>query len=448
MKNINHQDRLATIGMTPDVQDHLRDARDSVERALDDSLARFYRSVSQSEALSAFFTDANHQTAARDKQKAHWQRILGGRYDEHYFEAVQRIGKVHCDIGLEPRYYIAGYAGLTVDILCSALEGAVKVRGFGSADLTIARERINALVRAIFLDMDIAISVYLDEAEQRARAERARLAEEFEQGIGALVSEFSSVSDALDTAARIMTDTVEQAGRDAADAASGAEEAATNVKSVAAAAEQMQASSQEIAAQVSRTSATAQDASDQVATASETMLRLQTISAQIGDIVSMIQGIAEQTNLLALNATIESARAGESGKGFAVVASEVKALAQQTARATDEIASQIAEVQAATNSASESIQSMHVTIESVNAASVAINAAVEEQSVVIREIAANTAQAAAGNEDAARATAGVDTRIREAGEVAGQLGGSAADVRGTVNNLEHRISDFLTRVSA
>lgn len=445
MDSRDADERLEFMGIKDQTRAALRAMRPAIANALEPALDEFYTTITHRPEVAHLFQSADHRTHAKKKQSDHWINILSGDYDSSYFETVQRIGRVHSDIGLEPRYYIAGYAALASKLLTAAMECGVRSSRFGQVNTEQAAQNIDALVRAIFFDMDLAISIYLSESEAKAQRSRREVADAFEQQVSEVVQRLSNTSGALDTAASTVSMAVESTVTEATSAASGAEEASANVKAVAASAEEMQAASKEIAVQVSRTTVRASDAVDQVASANATMTQLKSTAAEIGSVVGLIQEIAEQTNLLALNATIESARAGEAGKGFAVVASEVKALAGQTAKATDQIASQISEVQSKTTTAASSIASIRETIDSVSAASVAINAAVEEQSVVIQEIVRNTSEAARGNEDSARAAVALESSVRSAGEAAANVTNSASEVRDEMSVLNDRVSSFLNQ---
>lgn len=432
--------RLEFFGLTTDARDRLVALAPSIDREIDRALGSFYERVSHAPEVDRFFADDSMRDHARRKQRAHWDGILTGRFDDSYFETVRRIGRVHCDIGLEPQSYMAGYAEVA-----SHLIGAVVSRSSRKRETVDA---VDALLRAIFLDMALAISTYLDACETRERGRRNEVAEIFEQNIAGVIANLTSAADQLETSADEMGGVVEAAIAEVGVTANGVEQTSGNVKSVAAAAEQMHAAAREIADQVARTTHRTGSAVDQVGSASTTMEGLKTSTDEIGGIVSLIQAITEQTNLLALNATIEAARAGEAGKGFAVVASEVKALAQQTAKAADQIAQRIAEVQAATGSAGEAFAAIRETIESVNDASVNINAAVEEQSVVIRDIADNAASAAQGNESSAGAAANLETRIKGAGDVSTTVTTLANSLRAEMTELNSRVGAFLDQARA
>ncbi|WP_417468147.1 protoglobin domain-containing protein [Maricaulis sp.] len=444
------ESRLEFMGIDAGVRERLRELRGPLGASIDRGLSRFYATVSRAPEVAHLFRDDQHREHAKVKQVDHWNNILSGEYNETYFDTVRRIGRVHSDIGLEPRYYIAGYATVASELLVSAARHGTRAgrAGFGKPDTSQAEACIDALVRAVFLDMELAISIYLEEAEAKARKGRLQVADTFEQGVSGVIGRLTDTSRALDEAAALVSQVVESTLGQASTAAAGAEEAAANVKSVSVAAGEMEASSREIADQVSRTSAITTEAVEQVTEAGDTMEQLNAAAAEIGSVVSLIQEIAEQTNLLALNATIESARAGEAGKGFAVVASEVKALAGQTAKATDEIARQIADVQAATSRASSVISAIHETINSVNSAAVTITAAVEEQSVVTREIVRNTTEAAAGNQESSRATNALESSVRQAGEAARQVTDSSASVREEMNQLNARVEQFMSEARA
>ncbi|MGE5548757.1 MAG: methyl-accepting chemotaxis protein [Solirubrobacterales bacterium] len=307
----------------------------------------------------------------------------------------------------------------------------------------------------VFKDNAIAMDRMRDEQtakEHRAAEEKHRamvaLADDFEAHVSAVVGHVSSSATQMDATAQSMAAVAEQATRQAAAATSAAEEASVNVETVASAAEELAASIAEISRQVAHASATASSAADKAHQTDTIVRSLAEAAGKIGEVIRLINDIASQTNLLALNATIEAARAGEAGRGFAVVANEVKTLANQTAKATEEIAQQIGGVQNATREAVDAITQIAATIGEINQVSTAIASAVEEQQAATKEIARNVEQAAIGTTEVARNIAGVNEAASEAGRVAVKVLNEAAVLTKTSQELSTEAHGFIARIRA
>jgi len=286
--------------------------------------------------------------------------------------------------------------------------------------------------------------------EQQAREARAVRVEEatrgFDQSVTGALSVVGDASQQMETTAQMLSATADQGTRQAAAVAAATEEATASVQTVAAAAEELSASITEIGRQVEQSTRILHAAREEAGRTNQTVRGLAESSARIGDVVSLINDIASQTNLLALNATIEAARAGEAGKGFAVVAGEVKHLANQTAKATEEIGSQIGAVQSATEAAVAAIGAIVGRIEEINSISTAIAAAVEEQSAATNEIARNVSQAAAGTSEVAQTIGGVSQSAAETGTAAGQVLSAAQSLSREAAQLKDLIARFLGEV--
>ncbi|MGH1588957.1 methyl-accepting chemotaxis protein [Methylobacterium phyllosphaerae] len=289
-------------------------------------------------------------------------------------------------------------------------------------------------------------------ADAAAAAERRRtmveLADSFDRAVGGIVGRVSSSATELQATARAMSATASETSSQSTTVAAAAEEAASNVNTVAAAAEQLGSSVQEIGRQVDGSAHLAQRA---VSDADQTSARVQELSAavsRIGDVVGLISTIAGQTNLLALNATIEAARAGAAGKGFAVVAAEVKALAEQTAKATQEISGQIAQIQASTGQAVTAIGGITERIREISGVATSIAAAVEEQGAATQEIVRNVAQAALGAGEVTSNISGVAGAAEETGAAASQVLGAAAELSRQSQALTAEVGRFLESVRA
>jgi len=263
-----------------------------------------------------------------------------------------------------------------------------------------------------------------------------------------VVDVVASASTELDATARGMTGTAEEANSRSATVASASEEASTNVQTVAGAAEELASSVQEIGRQVAQSSQIAGRAVDEATRTNQTVQSLAEAAGRIGDVVSLITDIASQTNLLALNATIEAARAGEAGKGFAVVASEVKALATQTAKATEDIGTQISSIQDVTSSAVEAIASIQSTIDEISSISTAIASAVEEQGSATQEIARNVQEAAAGTQEVSANISGVSSAVSETGSSAQEVLSAAGELSEHASQLRSEIQGFLEHMNA
>ncbi|SFE27358.1 CHASE3 domain-containing protein [Methylobacterium sp. 13MFTsu3.1M2] len=289
-------------------------------------------------------------------------------------------------------------------------------------------------------------------ADAAAAAERRRtmieLADSFDRAVGGIVGMVSSSATELQATARTMSATASQTSSQSNTVAAAAEEAASNVNTVAAAAEELGSSVQEIGRQVDGSAHLAQRA---VSDADQTGALVQELSnsvSRIGDVVGLISNIAGQTNLLALNATIEAARAGAAEKGFAVVASEVKALAEQTAKATHEISGQIAQIQASTGQAVTSIAGITDRIREISGVATSIAAAVEEQGAATQEIVRNVAQAAVGAGEVTSNISGVAGAAEETGVAAGQVLDAASELSRQSEHLTAEVSRFLDTVRA
>ena len=329
----------------------------------------------------------------------------------------------------------------------------------GELDATVPgvdrRDEVGAIAKALVGFRDALGQRKAEEAQRNAEQTEAekqtamvRLADEFETTVGGLVRELSKSSGTLKSTARSLSSTAEETNMQSASVASAAEQTAANVQAVATATEQLAASAQEIGSQVSQTATKSAAAVEQARETNELVTELSDSAQKIGEVIAMIRAIAEQTNLLALNATIEAARAGEAGKGFAVVAAEVKGLADQTAKATDQIATQITGMQGISEKSVAAIGAIAQQIEQMSALAGSVAAAVEEQQAATGEIARNVSEAARGTQEAT----GNITQVREASSqtatASEQLFTSANALSENAGSLETEVSQFLQRVRA
>jgi methyl-accepting chemotaxis protein len=283
---------------------------------------------------------------------------------------------------------------------------------------------------------------------QQRKADMIKLASDFEGAIGEIVETVSSASTELEASASTLTSTAERAQELTTIVAAASEEAASNVQSVASATEEMASSVNEISRQVQESARIANEAVDQARKTNDRVSELSKAAARISDVVELINTIAGQTNLLALNATIEAARAGEAGRGFAVVASEVKALAEQTAKATGEIGQQITGIQSATQESVGAIKEISGTIEKLSEISSTIAAAVEEQGAATQEISRNIQQAAQGTQHVSSNITDVQRGASETGSASAQVLAAAQSLSGDSNRLKLEVGKFLNSVRA
>jgi methyl-accepting chemotaxis protein len=285
-------------------------------------------------------------------------------------------------------------------------------------------------------------------AVQQRKADMIKLADSFEGAVGEIIETVSSASTELEASAGTLTKTAERAQKITTTVAAASEEASTNVQSVASATEEMASSVNEISRQVQESARMANEAVDQARKTNDRVGELSKAAARIGDVVELINTIAGQTNLLALNATIEAARAGEAGRGFAVVASEVKALAEQTAKATGEIGQQISGIQAATQESVNAIKEISGTIEKLSEISSTIAAAVEEQGAATQEISRNVQQAAEGTQQVSSNITDVQRGASETGSASSQVLSAAQSLSRDSNRLKLEVGKFLNSVRA
>ncbi len=412
------------------------------EPALPTLLEDFYRHVTAIPELARML--GSDIPRLRRAQASHWERLFSGRFDDAYFNGVRAIGLMHNKIGLEPRWYMGGYS--FVQSRLTAL--AIKTHRWSPAKAAATVAAINS---AVMLDMEIAISVYV-ESMLNDRAGLARkaldLTQDFSSKVGQLAGLVSSAATQLQATAQSMTGTADMTMQQASTVASAAEEASVNVQTVASSAEELASSIGEISRQVAQSAKIAGKAADD-AKRTDTVVRALAEGARtIGEVVGLISNIAGQTNLLALNATIEAARAGDAGKGFAVVASEVKSLATQTAKATDQISQQIGQIQSATNEAVAAIQGIAATIGEVNEIAAAIASAVEEQGAATKEIARNVQQASAGTQEVTSNIAGVRAGASDTGAAASEVLSAAGELSRLADQLTGEVGRFVSAMKA
>ena len=327
---------------------------------------------------------------------------------------------------------------------------AVVLPGLGRADeigeiaQAVETFKVNAQKKA---RDEVEANIKRDQvAAQQRKADMIKLADAFESAVGEIIETVSSASTELEASASTLTSTAERSQELATMVAAASEEASTNVQSVASATEEMASSVNEISRQVQESARMAGEAVDQARTTNDRVSELSKAAA--GDVVELINTIAGQTNLLALNATIEAARAGESGRGFAVVASEVKALAEQTAKATGEIGQQISGIQAATQESVNAIKEISGTIQKLSEISSAIAAAVEEQGAATQEISRNVQQAAQGTMQVSSNITDVQRGASETGSASSQVLSAAQSLSGDSNRLKLEVGKFLNSVRA
>jgi methyl-accepting chemotaxis protein len=480
---------------------HIRNVKTIVMEALPAILDDFYAQIQKFAEPRKLFANGSQIAGARGKQLGHWEMISSGELDDTYVKAVSAVGHVHARIGLQPRWYIGGYAlvleGLIGRIVEARWPQAARGetgksrfgkgwRSFrtrkgdgaaGQAQAQAMAAELGAIVKATLLDMDFAISVYLEAAEAaRLRAEQDVLARERAAVVASvgeamaalargdvtyrmpdnLPAEYGQLREDFNAAAAKMHDTMKtvlSATRDisgsvdtvtqvAADLARRTEEQAASLEESAATTEELAASVKTNAQSSRLAEGAARDAMEVAGQGGEiardavaAMGRIEEASRQIAEISSVIDGIAFQTNLLALNAAVESARAGEAGRGFAVVASEVRSLAQRSGEASRTIKTLIL-------SSSEEVSNGVALVRSAGAALERIVAASKEVAANVSGISTASSEQANGVEELSQILAGMDGATQQNAALADESAATVASLANQVARLESLIAGF------
>jgi methyl-accepting chemotaxis protein len=458
-----------TRAMMPAIKEAMAAYEKGMEKTL--RLADETRDVQLSEQVELLRTSAMSSQVAAVKLRAEIRAAaeqLNNRVNEFAKQASEEylatsnqlmiVAAIGIILGVLAGYLI-GQFGIVkpINLLKSVMEAFARNNLTAEVPGTDRRDELGDMARTVEVFKKNGLEVERMRADQlvtekrnteRRKADMYKLADDFEGAVGEIIETVSSASTELEASASTLTSTAERAQGLATMVAAASEEASTNVQSVAAATEELTSSVNEISRQVQESARMAGEAVDQARKTNDRVGELSKAAARIGDVVELINTIAGQTNLLALNATIEAARAGEAGRGFAVVASEVKALAEQTAKATGEIGQQISGIQAATRESVGAIKEISGTIERLSEISSTIAAAVEEQGAATQEISRNVQQAALGTQQVSSNITDVQRGASETGSASSQVLSAAQSLSGDSNRLKLEVGKFLHSVRA
>ena len=406
------------------------------------------------------FKEAKKQAAELlEKHRQLSREISQAAEDQYHFSRLAII--IGCGVVFVIVLGGAVWIGRSIVGPLGELTDAMTALAGGSADTEIPclerRDEVGRMAAAMKIFKGNMLETERLRAEQsevegrqlrQRKADMVSLANEFETAVGAIIETVSASSSELETSARTLAATAARSEELTGMVATASDEASTNVQSVASATEQMASSVNEISRQVQESARMAGEAVDQARSTNARVSELSKAAARIGDVVELINTIAGQTDLLALNATIEAARAGEAGRGFAVVASEVKALAEQTSKATGEIGQQINGIQAATAESVDAIKEIGNTIEKLSGISSAIAAAVEEQGAATQEISRNVQQAADGTRKVSSNIADVQLGATQTGSASSHVLSAAQTLSGDSTRLKAEVGKFLGTIKA
>ncbi|MCO5089679.1 globin-coupled sensor protein [Bosea sp. (in: a-proteobacteria)] len=479
--------RLAFMQLGPEAQARIRDVNDALSTAIPEALDAFYTQLRGFPETMAFFGSEQHLDSAKQRQGKHWGVIATGQFDERYVDAVTKVGRIHARIGLEPRWYIGGYALVLEKLLAGVLAARWPKNALGKR-MPGAAERsaeIGAIVKAAMLDMDYAITIYLEaseearlKAESEARAmEQAKTAQR-EQAIACvgesmaalaegdltyrmsaeIPAEYAGIRDHFNAAMERLQEIVGTIKATSAAIASSSQEISTGAQDLsmrteqqASALEESAATTEQLAASVktsnlaSRQSVSLADEAANVARtggdivrdAVDAMARIEGASKRISEITDVIDGIAFQTNLLALNAAVEAARAGDAGRGFAVVAAEVRALAQRSAGAAKDITGLISSSDAEVAEGVKLVRQAGETLDRIVAASAKVSSTVEE-------IASASGEQANGIDEMSQTVSHMDEITQQNAALAEESAASARLLLDQIEQLNRLVAAFRT----
>jgi len=439
--------RLEMVGIDAGVVSALREQERFVSEQLPAILEEFYSYVARFEPDMHCLRDRTFIKGSVDLHIKHWRLITSGNFGNDLMASASEICRYHSQAGVTPPWYIGARLLFIMNQLTKRANASAALPKFGRSALA-ARENltaaISALARAAAADTETTIFTYFSSTRQKRKDAIADARERFRT----MITQLLNASQSLTTISEQLQGNAQDTQKIAGVVARGSSDASANVQTVAAATEELAASVREIARQVGEANTIATSAVEQADQTDGRIMALSQAAGHIGDVVKLITSIAEQTNLLALNATIEAARAGEAGRGFAVVAQEVKALATQTAKATDEISTQIANMQAATQEAVASIKRIGTTIGQISSISTMISTAIEEQGSATQDIARNVQSAASGATEVANNIAKVNDSAGETGATSSRMHESAQRMAGDTGILQQEIDGFLASIAA
>ncbi|CCM74182.1 globin-coupled sensor protein [Rhizobium mesoamericanum] len=474
--------RLDFIELDDGARRALREMRPAISELLGGALDKFYAKLAKTKEVASFFADAAHMGRAKKRQEDHWANLAGGNFDETYVKGVVAVGRTHARIGLEPRWYIGGYA-LLMSELVKGLMAKQWPSMFARQQGKVLAEKLAAVIKAAMLDMDYSISVYLEAIEEKRRMleeERAKteqdqtialdylrrslealsngdleatlpsdlpgnfkgMADDYNRAVAALRTSFASVRA---TSGEILrgTDIIAKASDDlalrTAQQAAGVEQSSAALQQLSVSVGQTAANAEKASGAVRETQQKAKNSGELVTSAVSAMAAIEQSSTEIAKIIGVIDEIAFQTNLLALNAGVEAARAGDAGKGFAVVAQEVRQLAQRTADAAKEIKNLI----------SESSVQVNQGVDIVSSTGEALSDMINRIDVINRfvaDIAAAARDQATGVNEVSVAIRNMDTITQQNSGMVENTSAETRHLRGEVDNLVALLQRFRTGI--